>query len=541
VEYQMKLILANLLLLPFASASVTKINEYEPDTIMTDQTAMDLDQNAIIFHLILSSDSGYETAKAIYDNGSYSDTYGVLQLGANSNVGGIPKGTKISGMSTGGADIIGEAYEGMAAGNKVLKFRYPVFDMAPPNHVGCIVGKLPEAWQTTGGCLQEAGTITIDGVGVVSYTYAIASDTMNGRSFKGWSADAEKQMSTCSGGCPYSDFSKFKTYYGQADYADEWTTAALEGRTTNFANLGGADFSIYGYTGRTQAVMKATSYITDPMITIRQLEYALDLCKGTEKDASVRAWDEGVAFYHGSMALGDPGILMYALAEKRCKNFKTCGREANELSGKSYINLELTDIFNLGKFHLAKGECDPVREQVTRAVSLMTVPGIQGTLRYAFNVGTGVSTTEKAKAEGAVFAAGVLPRVHACNEDDAKIIYDNMKVGAPSTDFYAVLTAFENNYGCMGIAGWEVGAVYDQSENGGDGGYSYTSMVSSQTKSQADAAQSTGDGGGSNALAIGLGVGFGIAALVAIGLLVRMQNKKSGQPEHFVNESSDPV
>merc|ERR1719469_85087 len=491
---------------------------------------------------MLSSGSGYDTARAIYDNGAYTNTYAILKLsGANVPPGGITDGTKISAMSIGDTDITGEAYSDMDEGESTLKFKYPTFDMVPPNHVGCIVGVLPIAWQTTGRCLQESGTLNIAGIGSVNYTYSIADDNKSGRSFRGWSDYAQLTMGTCASGCPYSEFAKFKEYYGQSAYANEWITAAFEGRSTNFPARGGADFSRYGYEGRTQAIMKATSYITDPMITVRQLEYALDLCKSNNKDASVRAWDVGVAFYHGSMALGAPGILMYALAEKRCKNFKTCGREANELSGKSYINLELTDIFNLGKFHLAKGECDPVREQVTRAVSLMTVPGIQGTLRYAFNVGTGVSTTEKAKAEGAVFAAGVLPRVHACNEDDAKIIYDNMKVGAPSTDFYAVLTAFENNYGCMGIAGWEVGAVYDQSENGGDGGYSYTSMVSSQTKSQADAAQSTGDGGGSNALAIGLGVGFGIAALVAIGLLVRMQNKKSGQPEHFVNESSDPV
>merc|ERR1712232_1270243 len=82
-------------------------------------------------------------------------------------------------------------------------------------------------------------------------------------------------------------------------------------------------------------------------------------------------------------------------------------------------------------------------------------------------------TSEKAKAEGAVFAASVLPRVHACNEADAKTIYDNMKVEASSTDFQAVLKAFENNYMCMGIAVWEVGAIYDTAANNGDGGYLY--------------------------------------------------------------------
>merc|ERR1719469_968598 len=482
---------------------------------------------------MLSSGSGYDTARAIYDNGAYTNTYAILKLsGANVPPGGITDGTKISAMSIGDTDITGEAYSDMDEGESTLKFKYPTFDMVPPNHVGCIVGVLPIAWQTTGRCLQESGTLNIAGIGSVNYTYSIADDNKSGRSFRGWSDYAQLTMGTCAGGCPYSEFAKFKEYYGQSAYANEWITAAFEGRSTNFPARGGADFSRYGYEGRTQAIMKATSYITDPMITVRQLEYALDLCKSNNKDASVRAWDVGVAFYHGSMALGAPGILMYALAEKRCKNFKTCGREANELSGKSYINLELTDIFNLGKFHLAKGECDPVREQVTRAVSLMTVPGIQSTLRYAFNVGTGVSTTEKAKAEGAVFAAGVLPRVHECNEDDAKIIYDNMKVGAPSTDFYAVLTAFENNYGCMGIAGWEVGALYEE-DNGGN-------LYAPKTE---EAVSTPSAGGGTNTIFIGVGIGIGIVALILIALVVSRQRKKKtdGEPVTFVNERSDTV
>merc|ERR1712157_571884 len=131
------------------------------------------------------------------------------------------------------------------------------------------------------------------------------------------------------------------------------------------------------------------------------------------------------------------------------------------------------DIFNLGQYHLDRSDCDKMRGLVDRAVALMTIPVIQGTLRYAYKVGLGADTSEKAMAEGAVFAAGVLPRVHACNEADAKTIYDNMKVGAASTDLQAVITSFENNYGCMGIAAWEVGAVYDTDANNGEGGYLY--------------------------------------------------------------------
>merc|ERR1740129_375562 len=164
----------------------------------------------------------------------------------------------------------------------------------------------------------------------------------------------------------------------------------------------------------------------------------------------------------------------------------------------------------------------------------MTIPVIQGTLRYAYKVGMGVATGEKEKAEGAVFAAGVLPRVHACNEADAATIYENMKVGAPATDFYAVLSAFENNYECMGIADWEVGALYDEDLNGGQGGNMYTPRYQAVGAESAESA-----GSATNAVAIGVGVGVGVLVLILI-IIVLSRQKKTPPIEgpKFVNSDS---
>jgi len=323
--------------------------------------------------------------------------------------------------------------------------------------VGCTVGVLPEEMQVRNGCLQESGTLDIEGIGSVDYTYSVADDNKNGRSFGGWSETADSTLGN----------EKFEKYYGQADYINEWVTAAFEGRATNFPGLGGADFSTYGYDGRNQVIMKGTAYMSSPMITIRHLESALDYCLASDMDAAKHSWDEAVAFYTGSWALGSPGILMYALSEKRCKNFKACGRKADELEGTSYVNLELFDIFNDGQIQLGMEgteHCGPLRDLIDRASALMSIGQIQGTLRYGYKVSSG-SDSETAMSEGAVFAAGVLPRVHACSEADAQTIYDNMKVGAESTDFQKVLTAFENNYECMGLAAWEIGRLVDDDGN----------------------------------------------------------------------------
>jgi len=95
----------------------------------------------------------------------------------------------------------------------------------------------------------------------------------------------------------------------------------------------------------------------------------------------------------------------------------------------------------------------------------MTIPLIQGTLRYAFKVHSGEENTAKAKAEGAVFAASVLPLVHNCSTEAAGTIYDNMKLGATSTDFVAVKNAFESTYSCLSISCAEVGGYWDALDN----------------------------------------------------------------------------
>merc|ERR1719272_1836625 len=111
----------------------------------------------------------------------------------------------------------------------------------------------------------------------------------------------------------------------------------------------------------------------------------------------------------------------------------------------------------------------------------MTVPLVQGTLRYAYKVGN-VANDQSAKnaAEGSTFAAAVLPMVHYCNAASATIVADNMKFGLPFDkttgkcttmndagfctsgtlpDFAAVKSALESTYACLGITCAHVGAL----------------------------------------------------------------------------------
>jgi len=157
--------------------------------------------------------------------------------------------------------------------------------------------------------------------------------------------------------------------------------------------------------------------------------------------------------------------MLHALADKRCANFKTCGDLANEATGTSHVNIQILAELVDGKRKLRQGQCEAVRSNKERIEQLMAVPLIQGTLRYAY-INDFEDGDEKAQAEGATFAASVLPLVYACDEDAADIIYENMGVAqAGNSDFLAVKAAFQSVYPCMKIRCEDVGGYYDTTTN----------------------------------------------------------------------------
>merc|ERR1719214_1885 len=104
----------------------------------------------------------------------------------------------------------------------------------------------------------------------------------------------------------------------------------------------------------------------------------------------------------------------------------------------------------------------------------MTVPLVQGTLRYAWKTGQidGVDNKPSDQsAENSTFAAAVLPLVHACDAAAAKTVSDHMKFGAAvygkdgafasgtKPDTAAVKAALESTYDCLGITCAHVGGL----------------------------------------------------------------------------------
>merc|ERR1719469_1314821 len=190
-------------------------------------------------------------------------------------------------------------------------------------------------------------------------------------------------------------------------------------------------------------------------------------------------WDEGVAFYTGSLegtAHGGNGAgkLLYRLAEKRCANFNTCEASGAGARGTSQVNTELFKLFATWRHLLQQGKCKAVRPLVNEIISQMTVPLVQGSLRYAYkNSNAARGASPKNAAEGATFSAAVLPLVYACSPEAATTISSNLKFGLfpdgnasdPDTSRYAdagaVKAAFEDVYACLGITCGMVGQLVD--------------------------------------------------------------------------------
>lgn len=151
----------------------------------------------------------------------------------------------------------------------------------------------------------------------------------------------------------------------------------------------------------------------------------------------------------------------------------------------------------------------------------MYIPMIQGAMRYAYKVDK-LSGGEKEAAEGAVFAAAVLPRIHAASPAAAKTIYDNLRVDAPSTDHAAVKSAFESVYPDLGIHCDDIGGLWNEATK------SYYPGMEPCTTTVTSSSESSNS---NKNLAIALGSTFGALFLIAAAMVVYMRKKEiAGEP-----------
>ena len=273
-------------------------------------------------------------------------------------------------------------------------------------------------------------------------------------------------------------FEEFKAYYGEATFPNAWVTGALGG-TEAGSGAGGATTKVTSANGhvadfetvnddatREQAIKKGTVQMILWPYAIHELESAQGKC-GTDEEGSLHYLDEAVAFYTGSLVGEDAtgatkGKLMFGLSQSRCKDFVTCGDGAST-SGLATSNKKVFAKFDEFKAAIKASNCGALKGLTKEITDAGYTAIIQGTLKYGSVVGKG-GASAKYKAEAATFAMAILPRVNTCSAASAKTIYDNLMIGAASTDFAAVQAALEANYACMGVTCADVGAYTKDGE-----------------------------------------------------------------------------
>jgi len=455
-----------------------KIAGYAPRSKVTDHNALDLDQAAMEVELALMTSAGFTNAQAIYTGGGNSKSYASIALAGALTVA-LAKGETVIGTNANGVAVYGSMKSAAAVGATSISVTYDTNENQANYNGGCQVGSLQTT--TTTGCFAVSdmtiGYVIVPTASISSITN-LAGRTLQGFATTSTTMSKMYTTSTSCPGCPYVDYVKFYEYYGDYDYADKWALAALGATSLTYTSgRFSADFATHsGMKVRVDATKKGTAYMNVWMYTLREFEDAIDDCQTSTIDnnyGSAHAWDEGVAFWTGSLEGTDgsgSGKMIYALADKRCANFGTCGSAGDATSGTSKVNLDLFAEFALAQNYLWMAQCDQVRPVLERIVPLMTIPLIQGTLRYAYKVGAygpggdnsyaaGSDDLLKSNAEGATFAAAVLPMVHACSSTAAATIATHMAVGVYTLDHMAVKAAFESTYACLGITGAQVGAL----------------------------------------------------------------------------------
>ena len=312
------------------------------------------------------------------------------------------------------------------------------------------------------------------------FIYDAGGNGGNGNSIKG-----SGEIRTLKGFAT-KDYSVFTGNYAEQlppIYTAYWAANGLPQAETWANTFITKDYSaIVKDVGWAELIQKGANYQAVWMYVIHELEDAIGDCFAgdiTANDDSVHAWDEAWAFYAGSMvgtttanAVMDDGTLIWELAEKRGKDFGT-----THSTGPATVNVNLLAEFIDGRDKIIAADCAGAEPIIDNIIKQMSIPLIQGTLKYAYwadpatagdcaadagkNALTASDGCVKSWAEAWAFAAAVLPQVAECDWGAAETIRYSLDIEAAAPvqgGFYSVKSAIESTYRCLGITCADVGA-----------------------------------------------------------------------------------
>jgi hypothetical protein len=171
-------------------------------------------QKAIEILLASATNESFNNALKVYTDGAFSKSVAKVTL-STPLTSPIASDTQITGANADGSEVVGKAYAGYSIGDSVIEIQYKTLD-TQSNYVGCQVGANPNP--NTAGCFAPSGSLSVTGVGSLSYSYDPLTENENRRTIQGFSTDAEEKMYRCTN-CPYSTYEKFYDYCKSSERA----------------------------------------------------------------------------------------------------------------------------------------------------------------------------------------------------------------------------------------------------------------------------------------------------------------------------------
>ena len=217
------------------------------------------------------------------------------------------------------------------------------------------------------------------------------------RTLRGFSVDASKMIGEAT-------FDLYNAYWGTVTYGDDLIMAAINGSVYSGLNSDAFDFGANSDVMRKEIIQKGISYQIVWQYVLHEIYDAINDCNDdsiTDNDNGVHAWDEGWAFYAGSLTgtagYPDSGTLVYELANKRCQNFETC--DDYTTSGNSLVNEQLLTSGTAA--HYINGREDAPLCQASFQVQLHIAGALEFLVDHVIHTATGVDKAGSQDGEAA--------------------------------------------------------------------------------------------------------------------------------------------
>ena len=224
-------------------------------------------------------------------------------------------------------------------------------------------------------------------------------------------------------------FDTFQDYYNTESYtfADSTILAALTRKVAPYDEASPKQI--------THLVVGLLKYVVMQLSMVSSLQFAVDQCIDKKRDSSLEYWDQGAAYYIGSIqgssqngeAQDSVGILLYATAKELCSQFGTCSPITND----AVVNVAIVDALKEGLQSLEEKDCNAANTTLNEIImrEALPVPLIQGTLLYAsVNDRLLAASEEGSLATGSAFSQSVLPYLNLVDERSAELIQRNMEL-----------------------------------------------------------------------------------------------------------------